>query len=42
MTTATTFSRQNGVGSSARALDLVNWENIALAVVLALECKALY
>ena len=34
-----TFSRQNDVGSHARACATQYWENVALAVVLVLESK---
>ena len=40
MTTATTFSRQYGVGS--HACTTYYWENLLLVVVLILESKALY
>ena len=40
MTTATTFSRQNDVGS--RASTTQYWENLVVVVVLVSESKALY
>ena len=40
MTTATTFSRQNDIGS--RMSNTQYWENLVLVVVLVSESKALY
>ena len=40
LTTVSRFSRQNDVG--LRALKVLLWENLVLAVVLILESKALY
>ena len=40
VTTATTFSRQNGAGS--RVSNTQYWENLVLVVVLVSESKALY
>ena len=40
VTTATTFSRQNGAGS--RVSNTQYWENLVLVAVLVSESKALY
>ena len=40
MTTVSHFSRQNDAG--LRALNVVIWENLLLAVVLVLESNSLY